>query len=369
MPDKKKSYPPVYYADYLSLDKLLGSQNPKSDEYGQHAHDEMLFIIVHQAYELWFKQITFELDSVIDMFNDDIVDEKNIGVAISRLHRVTEIQRILIDQLRVLETMTPLDFLDFRDFLVPASGFQSVQFRTIENKLGLRSDMRVTFGDKNYHDLVSKEHKKELIDTEKTFSMLQLVNRWLERTPFLQVNGFSFIEQYKKAVNEMLDWEKEVIKNNREFTEEKREKQFVAHEGTRESFAALFDKEKYNMLVEQGHKKLSYRATLAALFINLYRDEPVLHMPYRFLTLLVDIDEAFTSWRYKHALMVHRMIGAKIGTGGSSGHNYLLQTAEKHKVFRDLFDMTTYMIPRSSLPQLPEDLKKKLGFCYSYKEK
>jgi tryptophan 2,3-dioxygenase len=369
MPDKKKSYPPVYYADYLGLDKLLGSQQPKSDEYGQHAHDEMLFIIVHQAYELWFKQIIFELDSVIDMFNDDIVDEKNIGVAISRLHRITEIQRILIDQLRVLETMTPLDFLDFRDFLVPASGFQSVQFRTIENKLGLRADMRVTFGSKEYHTLVSKEHQKELLGTEKTVSMLQLVNRWLERTPFLQVNGFNFVEQYREAVTQMLDWEKEVIRNNPEFTDEKREKQFVAHEGTRESFASLFDKEKYDKLVEQGLKKLSYRATLAALFINLYRDEPVLHMPYRFLTLLVDIDESFTTWRYKHALMVHRMIGAKIGTGGSSGHNYLLQTAEKHKVFRDLFDMTTYMIPRSSLPSLPEDLKKELGFCYSYKEK
>ncbi|HLT23811.1 MAG TPA: tryptophan 2,3-dioxygenase family protein [Ignavibacteria bacterium] len=359
-------YPPIYYADYLDLDKLLNSQHLKSVEYGKPAHDEMLFIIVHQAYELWFKQIIFELNSVIDMFDDDKVDERNIGTAISRLNRITEIQRILIDQLRVLETMTPLDFLDFRDFLVPASGFQSVQFRTIENKLGLRTDMRVTFGTKNYHELVSDEHQKELISSEKTTSLLEIVNRWLERTPFLSVEGFNFKEQYGKAVTEMLDWEREVIESNPEFTDEKREKQFVAHEGMRESFAPIFDEAKYNKLVEEGHKKFSYRATLAALFINLYRDEPILHMPYRFLTLLVDIDENFTSWRYKHALMVHRMIGAKIGTGGSSGHGYLLKTAEKHKVFRDLFDMTTFMIPRSSLPVLPENLKRELGFYYTY---
>jgi tryptophan 2,3-dioxygenase len=359
-------YPPIYYSDYLDLDKLLNSQHLKSVEYGKPAHDEMLFIIVHQAYELWFKQIIFELDSVIDMFDDEKVDERNIGIAIGRLVRITEIQRILIDQLRVLETMTPLDFLDFRDFLVPASGFQSVQFRTIENKLGLRTDMRVTFGDRNYHELVSDEHQKELIKSEKSDSLLRIVNDWLERTPFLSVDGFNFIEQYGKAVTEMLDWEKDVIANNPEFTDEKREKQFVAHEGTRESFAPLFDEERYNKLVEEGYKKFSYRATLAALFINLYRDEPILHMPYRFLTLLVDIDENFTTWRYKHALMVHRMIGAKIGTGGSSGHDYLLKTAEKHKVFRDLFDMTTFMIPRSSLPVLPEKLKEELGYYYTY---
>jgi tryptophan 2,3-dioxygenase len=116
----------------------------------------------------------------------------------------------------------------------------------------------------------------------------------------------------------------------------------------------------------EGLRKLSYKATHAALFINLYRFEPILHMPFRFLTLLVDIDEMFTTWRYKHALMVHRMIGAKVGTGGSSGHHYLLQTAEKHKIFTDLFDLSTYLIPKSMLPKLPPDIERELGFYYTY---
>ena len=89
-----------------------------------------------------------------------------------------------------------------------------------------------------------------------------------------------------------------------------------------------------------------------------------LHLPYRLLTLLMDVDEHFTTWRYRHALMVHRMIGTKIGTGGSSGHDYLRQTAERHKVFSDLFNLSTFFIPRSRLPELPEAVRQKLGFHY-----
>jgi tryptophan 2,3-dioxygenase len=361
----KKNHEPVYYADYLQLDKLLSSQNLKSDEFGDHAHEEMLFIIVHQAYELWFKQIIYELDSIIRIFNKDTVDEKNIGIATGRLNRITEIQKILIDQLRVLETMTPLDFLDFRDYLIPASGFQSLQFRIIENKLGLKKDSRVTFDGKNYYSVVSEEHQKVLIDTEKTVSLLELVDKWLQRIPFLKFDNFDFVDNYKGSLEKMFGHESEIIKNNPSINEEKRKRQLEEIGKTIENYRTLFDENKYNELVEKGYRKLSYRSFLAALFINLYRDEPILHLPYRFLTLLVDIDELFTAWRYKHALMVHRMIGAKVGTGGSSGHHYLLQTAEKHKVFRDLFDLATYMIPRSEIPKLPGEVKKVLAFYYT----
>lgn len=121
-----------YYADYLQLDKILNAQSLRSAEYGKPAHDEMLFIIVHQTFELWFKQILHELDSVRAMFRAERIDEKNIGVAVSRLLRITEIQKVMISQFQILETMTPLDFLEFRDLLSPASGFQSVQFRLLE---------------------------------------------------------------------------------------------------------------------------------------------------------------------------------------------------------------------------------------------
>ncbi len=364
-----KPYPPVYYADYLNLDKLLTSQSPKSDEYGYPAHDELLFIIVHQAYELWFKQIIHELNSVLELFQNENVDERNIGIAVARFRRITTIQKLLIEQLHVIETMTPLDFLEFRDFLIPASGFQSIQFRIIENMLGLNIENRVKFDNKNYYSLVSDEHQEILIQSQNRPSMFDIIDKWLSRIPFLKMQGFDFWDQYRSAVTKMMHNEKDIILNNPSLTEERRAKQLKEFENTKEKFEALLNEDKHNELVKQGLRRLSYRSTLAALFINLYRDEPILHLPFRFLTYLVDIDENFTTWRYKHALMVHRMIGAKVGTGGTSGHHYLMQTAEKHKVFRDLFDLPTYLIPRSSLPELPADLKRKLGFNYTAEKK
>ncbi len=358
-------FPPIYYSDYLQLKSLLNSQKPKSDEYGYKAHDEMLFIIVHQAYELWFKQILHEIDSVNTMFRDDVVDEKSIGIAVSRLHRVTEIQKLLIEQLRVLETMTPLDFLEFRDFLIPASGFQSFQFRLIENKLGLSNEKRIQYNNVDYLNTLEEDHRKLIMETVNQPSLFELIEKWLERTPFLNSQSFNFWQSYKQAVERMLEHDTKIIMENATLTEKKREFQLRNIELNRENFEALFDENKHNELVKEGRRHLSNRSMLAAIFINLYRDEPILHLPFMFLNHLVEIDELFTEWRYRHALMVHRMIGAKIGTGGSSGHQYLMATVDKHRIFTDLFNLSTYLIPRSELPVLPDELIKELSFFYT----
>jgi tryptophan 2,3-dioxygenase len=86
------------------------------------------------------------------------------------------------------------------------------------------------------------------------------------------------------------------------------------------------------------------------------------HIPFRVLTALVAIDEGLTLWRYRHALMVNRMIGSKIGTGGSSGQDYLKATVEAHRIFTDFFNLSTYLVPRSMLPRLPQELQRELGF-------
>ena len=359
---KKDLYPPVYYADYLSLDKLLDAQNLKSDEYKDHAHDEMLFIIIHQTYELWFKQILFELDDVIKIFSNDFLDERNLSRALSRINRITEIQKIMIEQLHVLETMTPLDFLDFRDYLVPASGFQSFQFRTIENNLGLKREERLKYNSKDFDNTLKPEHK-EHIDKVKE-SLFDLIEKWLERIPFIKTKDFDFWEKYNQSVDDMLTHEENIITNNDTLSPEKKKSQLENFAKTKESFLSLFDEKYHNDLIIQGEKRLSFKATLSALFINLYRDEPILFTPFQFLTAIVEMDENFTIWRYRHAIMVHRMIGVKIGTGGSSGQHYLMATIEKHRVFVDLFNLSTYLIPRSELPQLPKDILKELGFYY-----
>ena len=136
---KDSKYSSIHYGNYLQIDKLLDAQHTRSGDFGEPAHEEMLFIIIHQVYELWFKQINHEVSSVMEMFDNEQLDERNLGVVVGRLDRVLEILRLLIQQINVLETMTPLDFLDFRNLLFPASGFQSYQFRVLEVMLGLKS--------------------------------------------------------------------------------------------------------------------------------------------------------------------------------------------------------------------------------------
>jgi len=365
----KKTIPPLYYSDYLKLDQILNSQHPKSEEYGKKlAHDEVLFIIIHQAYELWFKQILHELDSVIELFKGDYVNEKDVGTAVARLRRITEIQKLLVDQIRILETMTPLDFLEFRDYLVPASGFQSYQFRLIENKLGLKTDQRKLFEKGSYYSRLSPEHQELIINSESAPTLFNLVEIWLERTPFVDFKGFNFWKSYQSAVEDALRKDKEIIESNPTLSDEVRKRELDEFEKTEKSSTAIFDEKKHNDLIEKGFRRLSYQATQAALLINLYRDEPILHLPFSFLTTLIDIDELLTTWRYRHALMVQRMLGTKIGTGGSSGHQYLKATTESHKIFSDLTNISTFLIPRSQLPILPDELRKTLGFSYTKSE-
>lgn len=124
--------PATTYLSYLRIDDLLSLQQPKTAEDGEVEHDEMLFIVIHQVYELWFKQILWELDHVIQLLDEDERTRAAHG-----LNRVLRILKVLVGQLDVLETMTPLEFLSFRDRLDSASGFQSVQFRELEAVLGL----------------------------------------------------------------------------------------------------------------------------------------------------------------------------------------------------------------------------------------
>lgn len=360
-----RSREPVDYGEYLQLDKLLTSQAPKSAEAGAPAHDEMLFIVVHQAYELWFKQILHELGSVMDLFRHDSVDERSVGVAVHRLERVVEIQKVLLDQLRVLETMTPLDFLEFRDLLVPASGFQSVQFRLLENRLGLRRGTRAAFERSPAPAKMADAEREALLASGTDPSLFDLVERWLERTPFLELPGFQFWEQYAAAVARMLEADRTTIASNPLLSPADRETQLRELERTAESFAGVLDEAVHERLRAAGERRLSHRATRAALFIHLYRDQPILHLPFRLLRTLVDVDEMLSTWRYRHALMVHRMIGTKIGTGGSSGQHYLLSTVERNRVFTDLFNLSTFLISRSALPTLPPDLERRLGFYFS----
>ena len=355
---------PVYYADYLQLDRLLDAQRPLSGKGGPPAHDEMLFIIVHQAFELWFKQILHELDRVMEIMCCDPIAEKDVGRAVHALRRINEIQRLLVEQLAVLETMTPLDFMDFRDDLVPASGFQSRQFRLIENRLGLTPRHRLKIKGAAYTDVLDADDARAVHATQDEPSLLDHVNSWLERTPFVSFGNFDFWQAYRGAVEQMLARDRRVVESHPNIDDDERAVQLARFDDMAATFESLFDQQRWAALQEQGKRRLSHRAILAALLINLYRDEPIFALPFRFLTGLVDIDEGFTTWRQRHALMVHRMIGGRIGTGGTSGHEYLEAAARRHRTFQDLFDLPTFFIPRSALPQLPPMVREQLDFRY-----
>ena len=361
MTEKKLSY-----GSYLQLDRILQSQVLKSSENGETVHDEMLFIIIHQAYELWFKQILHELDSVLDMFRGNYVQEENFGIVVARFDRIIEIQKLLVNQISILETMTPMDFLEFRDLLTPSSGFQSVQFRLIENKLGMRAEDRIQYGKQRYNQFLDEADAECVLKSENEPSLFELLENWLERTPFLQMDEFNFWESYQSAVKDMVANDIAQIQSNTQFDDETINNSLKQYEIIKRTYKALFDEDEYKKLQKDGHRRLSQKATLGALFIQLYRDEPITQLPHRLLTQLVNMDQLFTSWRNRHRLLAFRMIGVKIGTGGSAGHAYLKKTAEKHSVFRDIANLSTYIIPRSSLPELPAKLKKDLGFYYTH---
>jgi tryptophan 2,3-dioxygenase len=331
---------PVYYSSYLQLDKILEAQEPESAKNGVRADDEMLFIIIHQAYELWFKQILHEVNIVREIFAQPSIDNNSaqLATALHRLQRVVKIQQVLLQQMDVLETMTPLDFLDFRDFLRPASGFQSLQFKIMEASLGLQYANR--HGQEYYISQLTPPDVEKIKAAEAEVSLLTLINSWLERMPFLPANEDStenFWTNYKALYQSTLQ---------------------PAEMANMQGFDLLLTKHD-NYPVD---RQLSITANRNALLIMLWRDYPLLQTPYQLLNTLLDIDEMLAQWRYRHLNMVQRMIGRRIGTGGSTGASYLKGAADSHYIYKEIADLTSYLVQRSKLPAMDKDLEKRLMF-------
>ena len=195
----------VHYHDYLQLDNILNAQFPESVKNNLPAHDEMLFIVIHQAYELWFKQLHHEIDSVVTIMAKPALNDNSpeLQTVVHRLGRCVTILRVLVHQIDIMETMTPMDFLDFRDMLRPASGFQSWQFKELEAKLGLKFDQR--HGKEYYTAQLRPEQVGIIKKAEGSQSLLQLVNSWLERMPFLKEGADeSFWNNYKASYQSSL---------------------------------------------------------------------------------------------------------------------------------------------------------------------
>jgi tryptophan 2,3-dioxygenase len=342
----------LYYSDYIELDKILNSQHPKSFSSLEDGNDEMLFIIIHQAYELWFKQILFELDLVRNIFIRDRINDNSDDMSrvVQRLKRVVKILELINQQVSVLETMTALDFLEFRNHLLPASGFQSKQFRLIEAKLGLKMEQRhkAEYYKHTRRGSLSELDLQEINQAESESTLKELIVRWLERMPFF---NDEFWRDYQRQ-----DIAGETDRHR--FWVDYRNAYQTSLSPNERGRLSEFDR----VFFQEGRGDVPPVAMRSALFITIYRNLPIFHLPFELLNTLSEIDELLSNWRYRHFMMVRRMIGIRVGTGGTSGAGYLEGTLSQHYAFREITEIATFLIERSKRPQLPDALKEKVRF-------
>ena len=355
---------PTYW-DYLRLPQLLELQGGLDREEALD-NDELHFIVVHQSYELWFKLALVELREARNHLDRPRLDEEVVPNTVHHLRRVIEIMRLGVAQFRVMETLTPLDFLDFRDKLMPSSGFQSFQMRELEILLGLEEMQRVTYG--KVHPL---DHIQKLAEGSpggaKAWAHIQrargevtlrsALHAWLYRTPIqgskpgdpgdeAVVGAFldTYLEQGRQRRQAQLDRLIEVSAGD--------------PEGLRARFQATEDAARTWLLAldhEEDRERMR-RIRAAALFIESYRELPLLAWPRLLLDTVVELEEQMVLWRNRHARMVERLIGRRVGTGGSSGVDYLDRTT-KYRVFTELWAVRSLLSPRAALPELQnEDL-------------
>jgi tryptophan 2,3-dioxygenase len=271
MPNDYGNNPLLSYNKYLRVSDLIGLQKCLSDPVH---HDELLFITIHQAYELWFKLILQEIDAAIQLMNED-----RAPAAERALHRVVEIEKLLVNQIHILETMSPINFLQFRDQLNPASGFQSMQFREIEFSSGLKDEGIL----------------REFRDDE--FAHPRLRARFEAATL-----GDAFFDLLRKRG---------------------------------------FDAPKDDDGIDDEERKQRYgKRTRAVLELLTHFEER--YEEFKLAEALLEHDEFFSLWRSHHIKMVERMVGAKRGTGGSEGIGYLRTTLDK-KFFPELWEARTYL--------------------------
>ncbi len=343
---------PISYAAYLRLPELLGCQEPPSPEGGTRAlahHDEMLFLVVHQVFELWFRQILHDLSLARDLLGrpdrpeaDRRVPEEDIPRITDLLRRVNEIFRLMTDQFTVLETMPSVHFLAFRDLLLPASGFQSFQFRELEILAGLRDDQRLGAAGTGYDRLLSPEERERLARRREEMNLAEAVFAWLARTPVGEAFP-DFAEAFEKAYAAYVEEQGSYHGRNPNVDPQA---------AGRAAARIRAQGEACRTWIRAGDER-DRNARLGFLFLMSYRTRPLLRWPGALCETLCEFEERFRLFRFRHARMVERMIGSRVGTGGSTGIAYLDETARRYRIFGTLLEGVSFLIDTARLPPIP----------------
>ncbi|MCU0658805.1 MAG: tryptophan 2,3-dioxygenase family protein [Polyangiaceae bacterium] len=356
----------VSYWDYIAVEPLLKLQGGVDGDEATVNNDELLFIVVHQVYELWFKLMLRELTQARDFFRRNPVPDHLLASSVRALRRVSAILAQAVSHFELIETLTTRDFLAFRDRLVPASGFQSGQMREIEVLLGLEEQSRISLGTGGSYldalkdqDHPSPAHQRVTARLAENASLREVLDEWLFRTP---IDGSSpgtdgdrervqaFLQRYLDAVD----------------SEARRRLQEAAPLQTHSDEATGRLQERYRAEIAQARAFLfaedvpeeqrarQSRIRAALVFIESYRDLPLLAWPREVVDTIVELEQRFLLFRQRHARMVERVIGRRIGTGGSSGVDYLDQTALRYRIFRNFWAVRTILLRESVLPPLDE---------------
>ncbi len=350
------------YWEYIRVEELLSLQGGLEGEEARLSDDEVLFIVVHQVYELWFKLILRELSSIRDLFDAEHVREAEMSGAVQRMRRITVILGRCVDHFAVMETMPTQAYLSFRDKLFPASGFQSAQMRQMEVLLGLEESERIPLGFEGSYlkalegegGAVSPALERVRRQLAAGPSLKEALENWLLRTPIDGVGAGEqgaeealdrFIASYLAAHAGQVDQTAEgALRHTDDAADRERlERRFAAEKQALVDFLAGDGS-------EAGARRRRVRAAL--LFLLAYRELPLLAWPATLVEALIELEQAFTVFRQRHARMVERVIGRRTGTGGSAGVDYLDQTALEYRVFRDLWAVRTFQIRPEANPSL-----------------
>ncbi len=354
------------YWDYIRVEELLSLQGGLGKDESKLSNDEVVFITVHQVYELWFKLALRELVSARNIFRQNPVPDVELSAAVRSFRRISTIFEQAVSHFKVVETLTTRDYLEFRDQLIPASGFQSAQIREIELMLGLPDSARVPLGkQKSFMEALKGEggkpssaHQRVENRMSDTPSLRDAVYEWLTRTPIYGGSHSeegtvaflnSFLESHRKdaearmeraatAAGSVVDADEIRARYEREMANAK-------------SF--LFAEDDANINDETRKKRRNVRA--AAIFLESYRELPRLAWAREVVDSLIEMEQSMIIWRQRHARMVERVIGRRVGTGGSAGVDYLDETALRYRIFIDLWGVRALLLRAPILPAVEHE--------------
>lgn len=356
---------PTNYWDYIRVEELLALQGGTETDESSLSDDEVRFIVVHQVDELWFKVALRELVAARNLFGRVPVPETALAGAAAALRRVTLAFDLAARHFALMETMRTQDYLTFRDKLNPASGFQSAQMREIEILLGLGEAERIPLGNEgSYLDALrgsgpepSSAWRRVQARLADRPTLKEAIDRWLWRTPIQgSVPGDAGDERAVDGfVQEYLAGHEQLGERALQHTVAVQALAAGDAERLAARYRAQLSGARRHLLAEDvpaAQRAFRKRLRAAILFIESNRELPLLSWPGQILDALIETEQAMLVFRQRHARMVERVIGRRVGTGGSDGVDYLDQTALRYRVFTEAWAARTLLLPPDLSPRV-----------------